>query len=53
MMQKAFEQLHLTGRAYYKVLKVARTIADLAGEEQITAVHLSEALGYRAWNLRV
>ena len=53
MMQKAFEQLHLTGRAYYKVLKVARTIADLAGEEQITAGHLSEALGYRAWNLRV
>lgn len=48
MMQHAFDKLDLTARTYYKVLKVARTIADLAGEEQITSLHLSEALGYRS-----
>ncbi len=48
MMQQAFEKLNLTARSYYKVLKVARTIADLAGEEQITSMHLSEALCFRA-----
>ncbi len=48
MMQHAFDKLNLTARTYYKVLKVARTIADLAGEEQITSLHLSEALGYRS-----
>ncbi len=48
LMQHAFDKLNLTARTYYKVLKVARTIADLAGEEQITSLHLSEALGYRS-----
>ncbi len=48
MMQHAFDKLNLTARTYYKVLKVARTIADLAGEEQITSLHLCEALGYRS-----
>ena len=37
----------LTARAHDKILRVSRTIADLDGNENITAVHLSEAIGYR------
>ena len=48
MMEQAFKQLGLTARTYHKVLCVARTIADLAGEEQIEARHLREALSYRS-----
>jgi len=40
-------QLQLTARAYHRVLKLSRTIADLAGEEDKTQVHLAEALQYR------
>ena len=48
MIERAFERLNLTARTYYKTLKVARTIADLAGEEVIRKEHLAEAFGYRA-----
>lgn len=47
MMRQAFETLSLTARTYHKVLKVARTIADLEGEERIRMEHLQEALIYR------
>ena len=47
MIRYAMERLGLSARAYDRILKVARTIADLEGTEQITAVHLSEAIGYR------
>ncbi len=47
MMKQAFELLSLTARTYHKVLKVARTIADLEGEEDISMEHLQEALIYR------
>lgn len=47
MMQQAYERLNLTARTYHKVLCVARTIADLDGEEHIREKHLREALGYR------
>lgn len=47
LMKKAFESLNLTARTYHKILKVARTIADLDEKEQIEAVHLKEAIGYR------
>jgi len=39
--------LQLTAWAYHRILKLARTIADLAGAEVITQVHLAEALQYR------
>ena len=47
MMRQAFEKLNLTARMYRKILCVARTIADLAGEEKIGLAHLREAIGYR------
>ena len=46
-MQQALTRLALSARAYHRILKVARTIADLAGAEAITVTHLSEAIGYR------
>ena len=47
-METAFEKLHLSARAYHRIIKVARTIADLEGEARIRTVHLLEAIGYRA-----
>lgn len=47
LMQQAFARLSLTARSYHKILKVARTIADLEGAEQICTAHLAEAVGYR------
>lgn len=47
LMQTAMNQLQLSGRAYHRVLKLVRTIADLAGSENIQPLHLAEALQYR------
>ena len=47
MIQAAMRQLGLSARAYHRVLKLSRTIADLAGSERIEAPHLAEALQYR------
>jgi magnesium chelatase family protein len=47
LMQAAMRQLQLSARGYHRVLKLARTIADLAGAPEISAVHLAEALQYR------
>ena len=48
LLRQAFERLYMSGRSHDRVIKVARTIADLAGEEIITARHISEAVGLRA-----
>ncbi len=47
ILETAMTRLNLSARGYHRVLRVARTIADLAGCERITSNHLTEALGYR------
>ncbi len=47
LMEQAFERFKLSARGYYRILRVARTIADLDGSEKMEEIHLSEALGYR------
>jgi len=47
LIRTAIEKLGLTARAYHRVLKLARTIADLAGDEALAAGHVSEAIQYR------
>lgn len=47
LMRAAMHQLNLSARAYHRILKLARTIADLAGSATIEAPHLAEALQYR------
>ena len=46
-LKEAMNRLSMSARAYDRILKVARTIADLAGDEQVRLVHLQEALSYR------
>uniref|UniRef100_UPI003BAA4441 YifB family Mg chelatase-like AAA ATPase n=1 Tax=Stappia sp. TaxID=1870903 RepID=UPI003BAA4441 len=47
LLQGAAERLHLSARGYHRVLKVARTLADLDAAESVSRVHLAEALSYR------
>jgi len=47
LLHQAVDQMHLSARGYFRILKLARTIADLAGETNILAPHIAEALQYR------
>jgi magnesium chelatase family protein len=47
LVKAAMQQLGMSARAFHRILKLARTIADLAGSEQIKTPHLAEAIQYR------
>ncbi|MBX6426280.1 MAG: YifB family Mg chelatase-like AAA ATPase [Variibacter sp.] len=48
LLREAADAMHLSARAYHRVLRVARTLADLDGAEKVARVHIAEALSYRA-----
>ena len=53
LLEMALEQLGLSARAYDKVLRISRTIADIAGEDGIMEQHIAEAIQYRSMDRAV
>ncbi len=52
LIEQATEKLGLSARGYHRVLKLARTLADLAGEERVLEAHVTEAISLRKWDRR-
>jgi magnesium chelatase family protein len=50
LLAQASERLHLSARSFHRALRVARTIADLDEQQQLSTQHLAEAIGYRQFN---
>jgi magnesium chelatase family protein len=48
LLREASEAMRLSARGFHRVLRVARTLADLGGEEEVGRVHVAEALSYRS-----
>jgi magnesium chelatase family protein len=53
LIELAMSRLGLSARAYHRILKVARTIADLADQDRLSPIHVSEAIQYRSLDRRV
>jgi magnesium chelatase family protein len=53
LLEQAIDKLGLSTRAYHRVLKVARTLADMAGAEHTATEHITEALGYRTLDRQI
>jgi magnesium chelatase family protein len=53
LIEQAMTKLGLSARAYHRILKVARTVADLDGSERVSPGHVAEAIQYRNWDRRV
>jgi magnesium chelatase family protein len=52
LLRQAVHRLGLSARAYHRILKIARTIADLAGADELSTTHVSEAIQYRSLDRR-
>ena len=50
LLEKSVERLRLSARAYHRILKIARTIADMDNQESIQSAHVAEAIQYRRMN---
>ena len=53
LMESAYRKMGLTARSYDRILRVARTVADLDGAADISVGHLAEAIQYRTWDFRM
>lgn len=51
MLERAMTHLNMSARAYHRILKLARTIADLSGSEPVLGKHVAEAIQYRRMDI--